>query len=510
MRPDAGLAGRRERAEKARLASIAASLDESSRKQLIERARELAERQEQIDDPSILPKVDLEDIPGGFRHVEGRVNDTAAVPITFFDQATNGLVYQQCISKLPDLDTQEVELMPILCTLLTEVGVVDQDYLTVQARQSSVTGGMSAAMSLRAMVGDLQTVHGHLVVSGKALSRNRDKLAVLLHDTVVSARFDELARVREIVAQERAQMEQSVTGSGHVLAMIAAASGLSRSAMLAHQLNGLAAIQRAKQLDKQLDRADALQGFASKLTDLYARLRDAPNQFLVIGGERDNDAGGSQLQALWGAPADVSNQVQTIGGAEPIADAGQLWTTNTQVNFCARAYPTVGFAHPDAAALEVLGVMMRNGFLHRAIREQGGAYGGGAGQDADAGAFRFFSYRDPRLQDTLDDFDRSVDWILSGKHERRLVEEAIIGVIGSLDKPASPAGEARKAFFNALYGRTPDLRQAFRKSVLAVTLEDLQRVAGEYLRAGQSSTAVVTNAETLDAGGDLGLRVHHL
>ena len=88
--------------------------------------------------------------------------------------------------------------------------------------------------------------------------------------------------------------------------------------------------------------------------------------------------------------------------------------------------------------------MLRNGFLHGAIREQGGAYGGGAGHDADAGAFRFYSYRDPRLQETLDDFDRSVDWILSGKHERRLVEEAIIGVVGSLDKPASPAGEARK------------------------------------------------------------------
>ena len=510
LKPDARLAERREGAEKSRLALIAASLDESRRKHLIERARELAERQEQTDDPSILPKVDLEDIPGEFRHLAGRTNDAAAVPITFYDQATNGLVYQQCISKLPDLDMQEVELMPILCTLLTEVGVVDQDYLTVQARQSSVTGGISAAMSLRGMVGDLQTIQGHFVVSGKALSRNREKLAVLLRDTVYSARFDEHARVREIVAQERAHKEQSVTGSGHVLAMTAAASGWSRSAMLAHQLNGLVAIQRVKQLDKQLDRADELHGLAVNLTALHARLRDAPIQFLVIGGERDNDAGGSHLQALWSAPAGASTEALTIGDGEPIADTGQLWTTNTQVNFCARAYPTVGFAHPDAAALEVLGVMLRNGFLHGAIREQGGAYGGGAGHDADAGAFRFYSYRDPRLQETLDDFDRSVDWILSGKHERRLVEEAIIGVVGSLDKPASPAGEARKEFFNALYGRTPDLRQTFRENVLAVTLEDLQRVANGYLRAGQSSTAVITNIATLDAVGDLGLRVHNL
>ena len=45
--------------------------------------------------------------------------------------------------------------------------------------------------------------------------------------------------------------------------------------------------------------------------------------------------------------------------------------------------------HEDSAALVVLGNLLRNGFLHRAIREQGGAYGGGASQDSNSGAFRF-------------------------------------------------------------------------------------------------------------------------
>ena len=83
----------------------------------------------------------------------------------------------------------------------------------------------------------------------------------------------------------------------------------------------------------------------------------------------------------------------------------------------------------------------RNGYLHRAIREQGGAYGAGASQDSQS-AFRFFSYRDPRISDTLDDFDRSIDWLLDNPLGDEKIEEAILGVIGSLDKPGSPAGEA--------------------------------------------------------------------
>ena len=89
---------------------------------------------------------------------------------------------------------------------------------------------------------------------------------------------------------------------------------------------------------------------------------------------------------------------------------------------------TLQSAHEDAAALTVLGGILRNGFLHRKIREQGGAYGSGAGQDNYSGAFRFFSYRDPRLKETLNDFDESVQWVLSNPISFEKIEESILGV----------------------------------------------------------------------------------
>ena len=181
----------------------------------------------------------------------------------------------------------------------------------------------------------------------------------------------------------------------------------------------------------------------------------------------------------------------------------EMWITNTQVNFSARAYPTVPVGHVDAAALTILGGFLRNGFLHRAIREQGGAYGGGASQDSGIAAFRFYSYRDPRLEETLSDFDASVSWMLEEQHDQRPLEEAILGVIGSLDKPSSPAGEAKQHFHNRLFGRTHEQREEFRQRILDVTLDDLRRVAQTYLRPELASTAVITNASQLDATADL-------
>ncbi len=151
--------------------------------------------------------------------------------------------------------------------------------------------------------------------------------------------------------------------------------------------------------------------------------------------------------------------------------------------------------------MTVLGGVLRNGFLHRAIREQGGAYGGGASQDNQSGAFRFYSYRDPRIEGTLNDFDESVNWLLETPPSADKVEEAILGVIGTLDKPSSPAGEAIQAFHSELNGRNKDSALAFRNRILNVTSGDLKRVAEKYLCQEFAHTAIITNTDLAATSG---------
>ena len=73
----------------------------------------------------------------------------------------------------------------------------------------------------------------------------------------------------------------------------------------------------------------------------------------------------------------------------------------------------------DAPALFVLGKYLQDGFLHAEIREKGGAYGSGSGYFADSGTFKFFSYRDPRLLETVTDFRRSLDWFAENHSEKK-------------------------------------------------------------------------------------------
>lgn len=504
LRPDPEMNQRIKEAELARLADLKSQLSDADKQAIIERSHALQARQLRKDDESILPKVGLEDIPQQLHYIGGSHETFNGYPLRRYSAGTNGLVYQQITCKMPALDEELKSLLPLYCMAVTELGVGDKDYLATQRWQAEVVGSINAFSSVRGSGDDVQAIDAYLTLSAKALTRNSGAMSDLMHATLTQVRFDELSRLRELVAQARARREQSVTGNGHSLAMAAACAGMSPAARLTHELSGLAGIQALKALDNSLDDERQLEAYASKLSRIHQLILEAPRQFLLVGEQEHLDDYLVDLQQRWPAhipPADFKPFV-----LPPVNEQIQeAWLTNTQVNFCVKAYPTVPADHPDAAVLTVLGGFLRNGFLHRTIREQGGAYGGGANQDNHSAAFRFYSYRDPRLTDTLNDFDAVLDWLQSGSHDWQSVEEAILGVIGSIDKPGSPAGEAKSTYHAELFGRTREKREQFRNRVLAVTLADLQRVAATYLRPEKASVAVVSHNGERTTLDNLGL-----
>lgn len=509
LRPDAELSHRRDALEASKLAAIQSTLSAQDLQDLSERAKALSERQAQENDLSCLPKVTLADVPADTKSLKPTSINTSGLPVTTYAQGTNGLFYQQLIIDLPALSLRETQLLPVYTALFAELGAGADDYLTMQQRQSAVSGGLRMSLSARTDLMDANAAQAHLVFSGKSLARNESEFQALMSESFTGLRFDEDARIRELLAQLKARWESSVTGQGHQLAASAAARHCSALATFQQQQGGLFGIRFMRQLHQQVGDASQLQSLQAELSALHQRIISAPRQALLI-AEADTLAQHT-LAAHWsGLPAHSDQFVGMQWQPASLQTVNEAWLTQTQVQFCAKAYPAVASNHDDAPALMALGGFLRNGFLHRAIREQGGAYGGGAGYDANACAFRFFSYRDPRLSETLQDFDASINWLLSTKHKADQLEEALLGIFADMDKPRSPAGEARQAFHNALYGRTPAQRQQLRERLLAVSIADLQRVAEQYLVPERASTSVIAPSNKAELVSALGLTVQTL
>jgi Zn-dependent M16 (insulinase) family peptidase len=311
--------------------------------------------------------------------------------------------------------------------------------------------------------------------------------------------------------------------------MQTASRGMSRQAQLEYVRSGLPALNALKDFLTHASTDDAQwDQLATSLMDLHQRLISLPKHAVIIceaeqterlsnliveswkdsrapalaeqltNSDSDVDANipsefaDLQLNSVLNGEKDTAQAVENDADKSASVDVEDLaWLVPTNVYHNASAYSVPAADHPDTAALMVLAPYLRNGYLHSAIRERGGAYGGGAGYDANACAFKFFSYRDPQCAETFAHFDASIEWLLNEPQKNEQLEEAILGIISGMDKPGSPAGEAIKACFANLHHRGVDWQRKMRASILAVTVADLQRVAKQYLQGQKHVRAVL-------------------
>lgn len=502
LRPDNGVNAEMKRLEEQRLASIRAALSDTDKQAVLDQAEALKARQAQEDDPGLLPQVTLDDVRPDVSYVAASATFDAGLPATEYVTGTNGLIYQQLLLDLPAFSREQMTWLPFMTQSWTEVGAAGHDYLHQQQKQTAIVGSLSAYASIKGSVADCNALQGYLVMSGKALTPSADEFSALIRETWEQADFSESARLHDLLKQAKSRREQGITGSGHSLAMSLAASKLNAAAHIANDLGGLPQVKRLKERVQQAQQ-DGPEFLSAALDDLYRHIQ-SPQEALLVHDEHGSAPHRNSLQQSWAG-------VSAGSGAElqwQAADEATYWMVDSQVNFCAWALPTVTVDHPDAAALAVLSGVLRNGFLHTAIRERGGAYGAGASQDSALGCFKFFSYRDPRSEGTFDDFAASIDWVLNKASGDDLVEQSVLGLIGGMDRPGSPAGEAKQYFHMDRTGRTAALRQQFRERLLATGWDDIQRVAARYLQSAEGIRAVVAPRGTEDIAARLGLNAN--
>lgn len=490
MRPDTQYKQQQLDNERKRLDYIQARLTEAEKQAIIEQSSALKQRQESVDDSSVLPKVTLQDV----KPEVSRYTPIKESPIITYVAGTNGLAYQQWYWPIPSLTVEERRLLPLYTSLLPELGAGTSSYLDMQKLQAAKTGNVNLYSMYKPSLEDSDAVNGYLVLSGKALERNNIALTDIMKSHWLDARFDETSRVLELLSLMSSRRVQGITGSGHSLAMQASSASQSLGSALIYDVTGLPGIRRLKEwIAAWGDDKAQLNVWLEGLKSLHAKFQaQSAHALLVTEAHRAQEIEKQIIDHAIPFSAESFSDAQDL---TVFKEPKIVWSAETQVNFCSAAYRTVPANHEDSAALTVLGGVLRNNYLHRTIREQGGAYGGGASHDNSNGVFRFYSYRDPRLEETLADFTGSIEWLKSGKLSEEHIEEAILGVISSLDKPGSPAGEVKGAYQNRLFKRTDDVRKAYRERILGVTKDQLVGLADVYFNDENRSEAVVTDAK---------------
>ena len=265
--------------------------------------------------------------------------------------------------------------------------------------------------------------------------------------------------------------------------------GFGGAAGIGHRTGGLGRLAWLKETAEVEDLAP----LAERLGKLFAKLSAIDPRLAIISDNTAADQLAAEAHAAWNRIGEHEHSHFTPPKAHAVPSTA--YVTATAVNYCALAFPVVPLGHPDAAALSVAGRLLTHQVLHPKLREQGGAYGGGAGYQGGAATFALTSYRDPRLEATFADMRDSLRWLAECPDDAQAIKESVLGVLASLDAPGSPAGECRSRFAGDLKGTGPARLNAHRAAILAVTAEQVRAAAKRHLPPDGGVAAVICGPE---------------
>ena len=312
--------------------------------------------------------------------------------------------------------------------------------------------------------------------------------------------YTDLNRLKNLLLEYRAGLESRTVQIGHRLAVLLAARNFSPTNTLSEIWHGVHQLKTIKDIADGLTE-DKLKLIADDLTMIGKTALTRLNLKMAVIGEEQAIVNSLPCVESIQRAVDEGNpddfKLPEVDLSEEIPREG--WSTASAVSFVASSFETVRMSHADAPALSVVSKLLKSQYLHREIREKGGAYGGMSMYNPETGLFSFASYRDPHIVSTLKVYEKAMSFIKSGNYSEENVKEAILQVCSEIDKPDAPGKKARKAFYRKVVSLSDEERLRFKKQLLAITRDTVVTVAEKYFDQNRikRAVAVISSEEKL-------------
>lgn len=492
LSPDLNLQKREEEEEKERLKQIKSKFSDAEKQSLIKENQKLHEFQEEQENQSLdcLPTIHLKDVNEKAKSYPLNIEEKGPLTLYHHDCFTNHILYAQLVFNLPDLTLDEIPYFSLLTHLVPELGSGQRNYLENLAFGQSYLGGFSLSGALNTQYNHPDQVRPSLAFKGKALYRNSSKLFKIMRETLQAPRFDEKDRIKELVLQLNTSLQSRLNRNPLSYALISSCVPLSRYGYVKDLSYGFSYYQFIANLAKHID--EKIESLIEKLIHIKQKIFHGSHPDLVISScnEGLKIVRDENFFGLLSLPQ--KEYTPWKGAFSPHHLDSHARITSSSVAFTGSSLKTLTANHPQAPALTLATQILDNTVLHRRIREQGGAYGGGSQYNPMSGHFSFYSYRDPHITSTLKAFDEGIEQVAKGFFNENDLIDGKLQVIQSLDSPTSPGSRAISEYYALREGKTKALRQQFREDLLKISKEDLQTAVSEHLLKKKDEKITVT------------------
>ncbi|KAI8441289.1 hypothetical protein MSG28_014924 [Choristoneura fumiferana] len=466
-------------AEEKALKSKIKALSDADREAIYNEGLALSRAQKKEQDLDILPCLKINEIT--LNKTAPPIKHTLAgtVPLQLLEANTNGVTYFKGVLGTEGLNEKQRGLLPFFNYILGKFDTKSYNYRDFDKHISKSTSGLSFTSHITEHIDQGDQYEQGLLISSHCLDENLPKMLDIWREIFAKPNFQNEERLKMLLTNYCSSLTTGIIDSGHVFAMQAARSLVSSVDACKEKLQGLHHVMSMQEAQNKYS-----------ISEIASTIDEISNQILTGSNLRAAfhycNTNTEVLPAVEKFCADLSkdskdvNRINWIDSEKmPDTKRGLHISMNIPVNFCSKVIPTVAYSHPDYPKLRVLSKFLTSKYLHPIVREQNGAYGGGAALTLD-GIFSYYSYRDPNSRITMDVFDDTADWVSKNTSlvDDQNLFESKLSILQQMDQPVA---EYMKGIDLFLYGLSYDIWKTQRERVLAVNKEDLIEVCQKYL-----------------------------
>lgn len=480
MKPKEGLDIETNEALEAKLAEIKASMSEKELSDIAAEQVKLIERQASPDKPedvAKIPVLQLSDIDREAKTVPCKEFQIAGTTVLNHDLHTNQVVYLTFYFDAETLPNKLVPYGSLLSSLLSRLDTENSTYCEFSNETDINTGGIYTGFSPVSDKTELGVFYPKFTVRTKVMLPKLENSLDLMGEMIFKTKFEDKARIKELILEERSGLEQSLMSAGHSYSQLRAASYISPVHAYRELIGGIEYYRFLCSLEDDFD---------AKADELIANLKETSKLVFhrenLLGSvtlpETDFKASEAIIAKFIETIPDTKYPKQKFAFTPDVKNEGVLIPSRVQYVCKAGNYREAGGKY--SGSMKILTNVLRTGYLWNQIRVLGGAYGSGFAPER-TGILSFWSYRDPHLDRTVGIYDGVADYLENLELEESEMTKAIISTIGDLDKPLTPSEKGALATGRYIIGMSHEEVQKERDEVLGTKLKDL-KAFGPILR----------------------------
>lgn len=486
--------------EAAELAAKLAQMDEVDKQEIRDEMAALRVMQESPDAPEAvetLPRLRVSDIGPASPDPEMQVFAEGPIACLFHNVPTRKISYLYLYFGIDDLAWEDVPYLSVLGMLLSRLDTERHTAAELDVLMRLHLGSLRFFADAFVDDADPSRVSLKMTVATSALSEELEQMARIPREIWETTKFDDSDKIRDILVQRRIAMEQSFANEGHVRAMNRLSSYEFKSGVLKEAMGGVDFYRFLCDLIDNFDeRFDALQ---SRLRDVCSRVftkRDVVASF--TGSKADREIF-FHMAGDFGLPGearifDGKPSAPAFGEKipEPVMKR-EAFIVPSDVCYVAKG-SDVGALGAYAGEWQVLASALSFDYLWNEVRVKGGAYGVGFRRTPE-GFGRFYSFRDPAVDPTLERFDAAGSWLASFDPSEEEMEGYIVSTVASHDAPAKPRQVARRQDAQFFCEKPAGYRERLRAEKLATTPEKLRACSTALDEVAQRGSICVFGGE---------------